>query len=201
MAASRLVLPDTSDLEDDSVVQRIVVAVPTWCPVEVASTQLPIDFRGDSSGGAQPVAGGELTPEVLADWLVLSRHLGLRAASIFFESNQVLTGVRYNTADAMVQQPSTSIETMHTRMKTLHQLDWPAALPRSMAIPAAGIHVERGGALIGQKGALGPPVVVFGLLGVFGELEGLEELAPVGILADFGKVFGNQPGRGFHEGR
>ena len=91
--------------------------------------------------------------------------------------------------------PTPSIEAVHPRMETLHQLNRTTALTGSVAVPAARVHVERSGALVGPERALGPPVVVFGFLGISEKRKGFEELAPAGILADLSEVFGDQAGR------
>lgn len=111
---------------------------------------------------------------------------------------KIFPNIRYDAADAMVQKPTTSIETVHPRMETLHQLDRATALASRVAVPATGIHVERGSAFVGPEWALGPPVVVLGFLGVSSELEGFEELASVGVMADLGKVLGYQSRRRIH---
>jgi len=104
----------------------------------------------------------------------------------------ILPNIGYDTADAMIQKPPPSIEAVHPRMETLHQLDRAAALTCSVAIPATGVHVERRGPLVRSKRALGPPVVVFGFLGISWELKGVEELAPVGVPADLSEILGDQ---------
>jgi len=87
---------------------------------------------------------------------------------------KIFPNIRYDAADAMVQKPTTSIETVHPGMETLHQLDRAAALTRRVAIPATGVHVERGGTFFGTKRTLGPPVVVLGFLEILGQLECFE---------------------------
>ncbi len=191
MKLSGLVLLESPDLEHDSVVQWIGSPIlPNW-PIQEASTQFSVDLGRDAPSGAEPVVRGELAPEILPDWLVRGLLLGLNGICAF-EKMKIFPNIRYNAADAMLQKPSASIETVHSRMETLHQFDGAAALACSVAIPAASVHMERGSTLVRSKGALGPPVVVFGFLGVSGELQGFEELAPVGVLADLGEVLGDE---------
>ncbi len=140
------------------------------------------------------MAGGKLTPQVLANGLILRWNFDLGSVFVF-ESMQILPNIRYDAADAMIQKPTPSIEAVHPRMETLHRLDRTAALAGSVATPTANVHVERGGALVRPERALSPPVVVFGFLGISGELEGFEELAPVRVLSNLGEILGDQAGR------
>ncbi len=107
---------------------------------------------------------------------------------------QIFPNMGYDVANAMIKKPTPSIEAVHPGMETLDQLDGTATLPGRVAIPAASVHVKRGGSLVRSKGTLGPPVVVFGFLEISGELEGFEELTPGGVLADLGEVLGDQAG-------
>lgn len=77
-------------------------------------------------------------------------------------------------------------------MQPLQKLDWPTTLTGSVAVPAPGVHVERRSVLLRPEGALAPPIRAFGLLRILLDLEGAEEVTPVGVLAESGKIFGKE---------